>query len=36
MGLENFIAEALPDGRYNLVLEGVALFRVVEELEALA
>ena len=25
--------EALPDGRYNLVLEGVALFRVVEELD---
>lgn len=25
--------EALPDGRYNLVLEGLALFRVVEELD---
>ena len=25
--------EALPDGRYNVVLEGVALFRVVEELD---
>ena len=25
--------EALDDGRYNIVLEGVALFRVVRELE---